>query len=135
APLLLEKHPWSGATRHPKSDAKRIGRLASGECLLAPATGHFKKNFGHPLRTPEERFQRIDALKTEHAITALCRAFAVAASGYYGWRRRQKEPGPRAQEDQRLKEQIRRLHQESRQTYGAPRIQAALRATGQSHGR
>ena len=74
-------------------------------------------------------------MKTEHAITALCRAFAVAASGYYGWRRRQKEPGPRAQEDQRLKEQIRRLHQESRQTYGAPRIQAALRATGQSHGR
>ena len=34
-----------------------------------------------------------------------------------------------------LKEQIRRIHQESRQTYGSPRIQASLRALGRRHGR
>ena len=74
-------------------------------------------------------------MKTEHSITALCQAFEVGTSGYYDWCRRQKDPGQRAREDQRLKEQIRRIHQQSRQTYGAPRIQIALRADGQSHGR
>jgi len=59
----------------------------------------------------------------------------VSKSGYYAWRTRQEQPGPRALEDQRLQEQIRQIHQQSRQTYGAPRIQAALRACGQRHGR
>ena len=74
-------------------------------------------------------------MKGEHSITALCQAFEVATSGYYDWWQRQNAPGPRAQEDQRLKRQIRRIHRQSRQTYGAPRIQAVLRAGGQCHGR
>jgi len=74
-------------------------------------------------------------LKSEHSITALCQAFEVAPSGYYDWCCRQKHPGPRAQQDQSLREQIRHIHQQSRQTYGAPRLQAVLRAKGQSHGR
>jgi transposase InsO family protein len=74
-------------------------------------------------------------LKIEHSITLLCRAFAVSASGYYDWRKRPTHPGPRAQQNQQLKEQILRIHRESRQTYGAPRIQASLRALGQRHGR
>lgn len=68
-------------------------------------------------------------------MSALCQALDVSKSGYYTWRARQKEPGPRALEDERLGEQIRQIHQQSRQTYGAPRIQAALRACGQRHGR
>jgi putative transposase len=74
-------------------------------------------------------------LKSDHPIRALCEAFAVSPSGYYDWRERQTNPGPRAQEDQRLKEQIGRIHQQSRQTYGSPRIQAVLRASGRHHGR
>ena len=74
-------------------------------------------------------------MKIEHSITLLCRAFAVSPSGYYDWRERQTHPGPRAQHNQQLKEQILRIHRESRQTYGAPRIQASLRALGQRHGR
>lgn len=61
--------------------------------------------------------------------------FEVSASGYYDWHKRQKHPGSRAQEDQHLKEQIGQIHQQSRQTYGAPRIREALQQSGQRHGR
>ena len=74
-------------------------------------------------------------MRADYAVSALCHAFAVSKSGYYAWRTRQDQPGRRALEDQRLREEIRHIHQQSRQTYGAPRIQAALRACGQLHGR
>ena len=74
-------------------------------------------------------------MKSEHSISALCAAFAVSPSGYYGWCRRRSQPGRRAQADQQLKAQIVRLHRDSRQTYGTPRIQVSLRALGQRHGR
>jgi putative transposase len=74
-------------------------------------------------------------LKSHHPITVLCRTLEVSASGYYDWCRRQRQPAPRVAEDLRLQEQIRRIHRESWQTYGSPRIQASLRALGQKHGR
>jgi len=74
-------------------------------------------------------------LKADHSIKALCQAFEVGPSGYYDWRRRQAQPGPRARQDEQLAEQIRRIHSESRCTYGSPRIQAVLRAWGSRHGR
>jgi putative transposase len=74
-------------------------------------------------------------MKGEHSIARLCQAFEVSKSGYYQWQARQRQPGPRQAENQQLCEQIRRIHQESRQTYGSPRIQASLQALGQRHGR
>jgi len=74
-------------------------------------------------------------MKAEHPLALLCQSFEVSPSGYYDWSRRQSQPSQRRQVDQQLKEQIVRLHQESRKTYGAPRIQAQLRSTGQRHGR
>ena len=65
----------------------------------------------------------------------LCETLEVSTSGSYDWQRRQSQPARRVQEDLRLKEQIRRIHKESRQTYGSPRIQASLRALGHRHGR
>lgn len=74
-------------------------------------------------------------MKTEHPIRALCQALEVSANGYYDWRRRQERPAQRTQEDQRLKERIDQIHQQSRQTYGSPRIMEALQQSGQRHGR
>jgi transposase InsO family protein len=74
-------------------------------------------------------------LKTDHSIAALCQVFEVSASGYYDWRKRQKHPSGRAQQDQQLKRRIGQIHQKSRQTYGAPRIMEALQQSGQRHGR
>jgi putative transposase len=74
-------------------------------------------------------------LKTEHSISLLCQAFDVSKSGYYEWCARQTQPAPRRVENQELAAQIGRIHQQSRQTYGSPRIQASLRQLGQRHGR
>ena len=74
-------------------------------------------------------------MKAEHPIGALCKAFEVSPSGYYDWKYRQSHPCQRARQDQQLKEQIAQMHQDSRQTYGAPRIQISLRRSGHRHGR
>jgi len=74
-------------------------------------------------------------LKAEHSIQHLCQAFEVSPSGYYDWRRRQEQPSERQQQDEQLKGVIAHIHKESRQTYGAPRVQMHLRSQGQRHGR
>ena len=74
-------------------------------------------------------------MKSEHPIRALCEAFEVSPSGYYDWRHAQEQPAKRCRQDQQLKEQIAQIHQQSRQTYGTPRIQMSLRQNGQRHGR
>jgi putative transposase len=79
------------------------------------------------------RFAFIEREKANHSIVMLCRVLAVSVSGYYAWRNRQ--PSARAREDAVLTEQIRTIHQQSRQTYGAPRVHAELRAGGMRCGR
>jgi putative transposase len=74
-------------------------------------------------------------MKTQHPIRSLCQALEVSPSGYYDWRNRQTQPGPRALENAQLLVQIIRLHQDSRETYGSPRIQVQLRRSGHAHGR
>jgi len=66
-------------------------------------------------------------------IRAMCRVLEVSASGYYAWRRRL--ISARSQEDQKLQQRIRTIHQQSRQTYGAPRIHAELQQEGTRVGR
>jgi transposase InsO family protein len=74
-------------------------------------------------------------LKSEHPIARLCEAFGVSKSGYYQWQQRREHPAQRRQEDEQLKREISRIHQESRRTYGAPRIHAVLRGLDRKHGR
>jgi putative transposase len=74
-------------------------------------------------------------MKADYSITALCQALEVSASGYYDWEQRKSSPGLRALEEQQLRIQITRIHQDSRKTYGAPRVQMSLRAQGRRHGR
>jgi putative transposase len=74
-------------------------------------------------------------MKENHSIDTLCQTLAVSPSGYYDWQRRQQQPGPRVLADQALLQQLQGLHQQSRQTYGSPRLQVLLRRQGQRHGR
>ena len=74
-------------------------------------------------------------MKTEYSILSLCENLQVSASGYYDWQRRRVVPGPRAQETQRLVQEVQAIHTQSRRTYGSPRIVAVLRSQGRRHGR
>jgi putative transposase len=70
----------------------------------------------------------IEAQKTNHRIGRMCRVLKVSKSGFYGWRGR--APSARAQTDALLLEKITRIHRDSRETYGAPRIHYELRMLG-----
>jgi len=79
-------------------------------------------------------FAVIAAEKATFAVRTLCRVLGVCPSGYYAWAQRA-GVSVRQLADQRLRVQLRLLHAESRGTYGSPRLQRALRATGQGVGR
>jgi putative transposase len=74
-------------------------------------------------------------MKSEVPIGRLCEALEVSCSGYYDWERRQKVPSARKQEDIFLRNEIRKIHQESQSRYGSPRVQLALSRRGMGHGR
>lgn len=63
-----------------------------------------------------------------HSIAVMCRALEVSRSGYYAWLDR--EPSERAKLDAELTVAIHRSHEESRGTYGAPRILVDLTDAG-----
>ena len=58
-------------------------------------------------------------------VVLMCRVLAVSRAGYYAWRSRR--PSARAQTDTQLRVAIRTIHAASRQRYGSPRVQRALR--------
>jgi putative transposase len=70
----------------------------------------------------------ISAHAGEHAVSRMCQVLKVSTSGYYEWRERL--PSAREQANERLLGAIRRVHADSRGTYGSPRVQAALRREG-----
>lgn len=66
-------------------------------------------------------------------MRTMCRLFGVSTSGLYAWQRR--PPSQRSKEDAALLERICSVHAKSRQTYGSPRVHAALKQQGELAGR
>jgi len=63
----------------------------------------------------------------------MCRLYEVSSAGFYAWKGR--AASERAMQDDRLTERIRAVHSASRETYGSPRVHAALRRQGEAVGR
>jgi putative transposase len=75
----------------------------------------------------------VKANQASHSIAMMCRVLGVTESGYHAWRVR---PASRhATEDRELLERIHGIYDESRATYGAPRVHAELAAQGVHVGR
>ncbi len=68
----------------------------------------------------------------EFPVSRMCAVLGVSPSGYYDWR--QRPPSQRQQANDKLLEAIRHEHEVSRQTYGSPRIHAALKQQGMQVG-
>ena len=64
------------------------------------------------------RFRFVEDHRDAYGVKRLCAVVDVSRAGYYGWR--QRPPCDRAIADGELLEVIRRIHTESRCTYGAP---------------
>lgn len=60
----------------------------------------------------------------------LCGWLEVSRSGFYAWC--QREESARSKDDRRLQPMIAAIHQESRGTYGSPRVHEALKKQGES---
>lgn len=69
----------------------------------------------------------------EYPVAELCAVLEVSRSGYYAWLDR--PPSQRALEDKKLLSRIQQVHQESRSTYGSPRITRQLKLEQQLCGR
>lgn len=75
----------------------------------------------------------IEAEKANYPITRMCELLGVSRSGFYKWRK-SCAAGPTRAEQRRaaLDAKVAAFHNDSDGVYGAPRIQADLRDTGES---
>ena len=79
------------------------------------------------------RFRFVEDHSAGYPVKRLCELVEVSRSGFYAWRDR--PPCQREREDADLVAEIRQIHERSRGTYGAPRIEGQLRRHGRCHGR
>ena len=70
-------------------------------------------------------FRFIAAEKANHPVSLLCAVLGVSRSGFHAWQNRR--PSDRAMRDARLLDLIEPIHEQSRRTYGSPRVHAELR--------
>ena len=70
-------------------------------------------------------FGFVEREKARHHVATICRMLGVSRSGFYA--RRSRPRSARAIADEILALQITQVHEESRHTYGAPRVHAELR--------
>ena len=93
--------------------------------ILAKAAAWFARE-SDPISKESSGFVKVN--QADYPITTMCRLLGVSTSGYYAWVDR--GPSTRDEANARLLETINGIHQQSRRTYGAPRITAELREEG-----
>lgn len=74
------------------------------------------------------KYGRIEELRLQHPVAAMCRLLDVSESGYHAWQKR--PPSQRGQENARLEIEIKAAHERTRQTYGPERLQTDLADNG-----
>ena len=79
------------------------------------------------------KYEFIKAIHGKHSVRLMCRLLGVAPSGYYAWLKR--EPSDRQREEERLRVEVRAIHNGSHQRFGSPRVHRQLRANGQRVGK
>lgn len=70
------------------------------------------------------KYEFIDTYRSEFTVIRMCKALRIFESGYYRWKNKKKTA--RQIEDERLVPKIRKIHEESKFTYGTERIKVEL---------
>jgi transposase InsO family protein len=71
------------------------------------------------------KYQFIQKYQDEFCLSQLCKILSVSRSGYYKWLKR--KPGKREIENMKLLKEIKKIHKQTDQTYGSPRMTRELR--------
>lgn len=71
------------------------------------------------------RYTVVERLRLLYPVLLICKVLEVSPSGYYAWKKRPESAHSR--EDRRLRKVIRSVFEESRQTYGSPRVHDELK--------
>ena len=79
------------------------------------------------------KYACIRLYRQEFSLSTMCRMLGVSRAGFYAAERRQ--PSARSKENEVLAALITTIHQNSRQTYGSPRIHQEVREGGWKCGR
>lgn len=69
-------------------------------------------------------------LRDQFGVDPVLRVLGVAASTFYGWLARQRQPSARRQADEQILAEITEIYTRSGGTYGSPRIHATLHRRG-----
>ena len=79
------------------------------------------------------RYAFIEAHRPMWRLPNMCRVLEVSKSGYFAWR--DGREAPRRSRDRALSVHIQAIHQQSRKTYGSPRIHHELKEQGMAVGK
>lgn len=80
-----------------------------------------------------ERYRQVKRLEGQHPVKGICQLLAVSRSGFYDWRGR--SPSRRQEVDAQICGKLKAIFEQSRRTYGRPRLTHILRTQeGMRHG-
>ncbi len=79
------------------------------------------------------KYAFMQAHREEFELKGMCRVLQVSRSDYYDWARAKESK--RSQQDRVLLEEIRRIHHDSKEAYGATKTWRALRQSGRACGK
>ncbi|WP_143274802.1 IS3-like element ISBps2 family transposase [Burkholderia pseudomallei] len=113
------------------ADARRIKELEARVAELEREREVFKKIHGLLRQGARTLLEVIQAMEKAYPVALMCRLAGVARSSYYAWRSRQ----GRSNRDATVLEAVRRIHEETRRSYGSRRMSQALRLLGHNVGR
>ena len=74
------------------------------------------------------KYAFVRAHRPEFRVSRMCQVLQISRSGYYDWQGRGESP--RSQRDQVLLKEIRKIHEQTKEAYGAIKTWQALRQTG-----
>ncbi|MBY4676190.1 IS3 family transposase [Marinobacterium arenosum] len=126
--IVADKRKKVGKKPKTLSENERVRMLEKQVADLKEEKRSVKKVATVSRGGTQERFRFVAKHRERYGVRRLCRFLKVSASGFYAWLKR--GVSQRARSDAALTEQIKRIFEVNRETYGSPRVHQALKRQG-----